>query len=79
MEFASCLLIFFADLVELLHVLEEVRAPLQGDEKLGFLTVTSVVGGWNCDRLGSDLFEASIVVSREMLIRACQKGAPRDG
>ena len=49
------LFVLLADLVELPHVLEEIWASLEGDEKLCFLAIASVVGGLNCDGLGSDL------------------------
>jgi len=67
-ELVGSLLVQLTDLVELLHVLEEVWTPLQGDKKLGLLAVTSLVvssvaGGLNCDGLGSDLLECSVIVS----------------
>ena len=58
------LFILFADLVELPHVLEEVRASLERDEKLGLLAVAPVVRGLNCDGLGSDFLESGVVVPR---------------
>jgi len=42
LELVRSLFVLFTDLVELLHVLKEVWAPLQGDEKLGLLAVTSL-------------------------------------
>ena len=56
------LFVLLADLVELPHVFEEVWAPLEGDEKLCFLAIASVVGSLNCDGLGSDLLESGVVV-----------------
>ena len=81
MEFASCLLIFFADLVELLHVLKEIGTSLQGDEQFGLLAVsalvvTSVAGGLNCDGLGSDLLECSVVVSATQLTQEKRDAPP---
>jgi hypothetical protein len=69
-ELVGSLLVQLTDLVELLHVLEEVWTPLQGDKKLGLLAVTSLVvssvaGGLNCDGLGSDLLECSVIVSTQ--------------
>jgi len=37
------LFVLLADLVKLPHVLEKVGASFQGDEKLGFLAIASVV------------------------------------
>ena len=62
MELVGGLFVLLADLVELPHVLEEVGAPLQRDEKLSLLAVASVVRGLNCDGLGSDLLECGVVV-----------------
>jgi hypothetical protein len=56
------LFVLLADLIELPHVLEEVGASLERDEKLGLLAVASVVGGLNCDGLGSDFLECGVVV-----------------
>jgi len=54
----GCLfLVFFADLVELLHVLEEFFTPLKSDEELCLLAVSTVVGGLHSNRLGFDLLE----------------------
>lgn len=64
LEFGGGLFVFLTDLVEFLHVLEEVRTPLKGDEKLCLFAVASVVGCLNRDGLGSDLCEASVVVSK---------------
>ena len=68
LKLGSGLLVLLADLVELLHVLEEVGAPLEGDEELGLLGVAAlgvgaVAGGLDGDGLGSDLLECSVVVS----------------
>ena len=62
LELAGGLLVLFTDLVELPHVLEELGAALERDEKLGLLAVAPVVGGLNCDGLGSDLLESRVVV-----------------
>ena len=59
------LFVLLADFVELLHVLKELGAALESDEKLGFLAVTSVVGGGlhvNC--LSPDRLEGSVLVPR---------------
>ncbi len=70
LELVSGLFVQFLDLVELLHVLKEVWTALKGDEKLGFLAVASlvvspVVRGLNCDGLGSDLLECSVIVPKQ--------------
>lgn len=62
LELVGGLFVLLTDLVELPHVLEEVWASLQRDEKLGLLAIASVVRGLNCDGLGSDLLECRIVV-----------------
>lgn len=54
--------VLLADFIELPHVLEEVGASLERDEELRLLAVSSVVGGLNCDGLGSDLLESGVVV-----------------
>jgi len=54
-EGACLLLIFFTDLVEFLHVLEEFGASLKSNEELCLLAVSTVVGGLHCNRLGFDL------------------------
>lgn len=64
-KLGGSLLILLTDFVELLHVLEEVWASLEGDEKLGLLRVSAVVGGLHSDGLGSDLLEGGIVVSTQ--------------
>jgi len=56
------LFVLLTDFVELPHVLEEVGASLERDEKLRLLAVASVVRGLNCDGLGSDLLESGVVV-----------------
>ena len=43
MKLVGVLLVFLADLVELPHVLEEVGASLERDEKLGLLAVAPIV------------------------------------
>lgn len=85
LELAGGLLVLLADLVELLHVLEEVGTPLEGNEELGLLAVTPlVVGGLHRDRLSSNLLEGGVVVSANTskLERHSnpinQKYAPRD-
>ena len=62
MKLVGGLFVLLADLVKLPHVLEKVGASFQGDEKLGFLAIASVVRGLNCDGLGSDLLESGVVV-----------------
>lgn len=42
LELVGGLFVLLTDLVELLHVLKEVGAPLQGDEKLGLLGVAAL-------------------------------------
>jgi len=54
-EGACLLLVFFTDLVEFLHVLEEFGASLKSNEKLCLLAVSTVVGGLHSNRLGFDL------------------------
>jgi hypothetical protein len=68
LELAGGLFVLFTDLVELLHVLKEVGTSLESDEQFGFLAVvplvvTSGARRLNCDGLGSDLLECSVVVS----------------
>ena len=58
------LLVLLTDFVEPLHVLEELRASLQGNEKLCFFAVSSIVRGLDSDRLSLDLLERSVVVPR---------------
>ena len=62
LKLVSVLFVLLTDLVELPHVLEEVWASLKSNEKLRLLAVAPVVGGLNCDSLGSDLLECGIVV-----------------
>ena len=69
MKLAGSLFVLFANLVELLHVLEEVRASLKSDEELSLLAVPPVVRGLNCDGLGSDFLECGVVVPKQR----CQK------
>jgi hypothetical protein len=54
-EGACLLLVFFTDLVEFLHVLEEFGASLKSNEELCLLAVSTVVGGLHSNRLGFDL------------------------
>ena len=63
------LFVFLADLVELLHVFEKVGASLQSDKKLGFLAVTTVVGGLHGNGFSSDLLEGGILVPKNQLVR----------
>ena len=62
MKLVSGLFVLLTDLVKLPHVLEKVGASLEGNEKLGFLAIASIVRGLNCDGLGSDLLESGVVV-----------------
>ena len=62
LELVGGLFILLADLVEFPHVLEEVGASLERDEKLRLLAIAPVVRGLNCDGLGSDLLECGVVV-----------------
>jgi len=55
-------LVLFSDLVELPHVLEEIWASLQGDEKLGLLAISLLP--LHSDGSGSDLLEGGILVSK---------------
>lgn len=59
-------LVLFSDVIKFLHVLKEVLTSLQGDEKFGFLAVTS--GSLNSDGSGSNLLEYGIVVSKILTI-----------
>lgn len=54
--------VLFFDFIELLHVVEELTASLQSDEKFGFLAVTS--RALNSDSSGSDLLELGVIVSK---------------
>lgn len=67
LEFVGGLFVLLTDFVELSHVLEEVGASLESDEKLGLLAIASVVGGLNCDGLGSDFLECCVIVPDEIL------------
>ena len=62
LELVGGLFVLLADLVEFPHVLEEVWASLERDEKLRLLAIAPVVRGLNCDGLGSDLLECGVVV-----------------
>ena len=55
-------LVLFSDLIELPHVLEEIWASLQGDEKLGLLAISLLP--LHSDGSGSDLLEGGILVSK---------------
>ena len=70
LELVGGLFVLLADLVEFPHVLEEVWASLERDEKLRLLAIAPVVRGLNCDGLGSDLLECGVVVP----IQATQGG-----
>ena len=60
------LFVLLADFVELLHVLKELGAALESDEKLGFLAVISVVGGGlHVNGLCPDRLEGGVLVSRK--------------
>lgn len=63
MELVGGLFILFANFIELLHVLEEVWASLESNEKLGLLAITAVVRGLDSDGLGPDFLECGIIVS----------------
>ena len=65
LELASGLLVLLANLVEFLHVLEELWASLESDEKLCLLAVTAVVRGLDGNGLSSDLLECGVVVSKQ--------------
>ena len=56
-------LVFFPDLVELLHVFKEIWTSLQSDEQLGLLAIASVA--LNSDGLGLDLLEGGVLVSTQ--------------
>ncbi len=75
LEFVGGLFVLLTDFVELSHVLEEVGASLESDEKLGLLAIASVVGGLNCDGLGSDFLECGIVVpkTQKKIVSFCTK------
>ena len=68
LKLVGSLFVLFTDFIELLHVLEEIGRSLEGDEKLCLLAVASVVGGLDCDSLGSDLLECGIVVPKSQNI-----------
>lgn len=58
-------LVLLSDLVELSHVLEEVRRSLEGDEQFGLFTVSVTSWPLHCDGSGSDLFEGGVIVPTE--------------
>ena len=62
--FGSKSVVLFSDLIELLHVLEEVRTSLKSDEQLGLLAVSVASWTLHSDGSRSDLLERGIVVSR---------------
>ena len=55
--------VFLTDLVELLHVLLEIRAFLQCDEQLGLLAIPSIALHSDC--LGLNFLERGIIVSKK--------------
>lgn len=57
--------VLFSDFIELLDVLVEVLVSLKSNEQFGFLALSSVA--LDCDSLGSDLFESSILVSTQVI------------
>lgn len=57
-------LVLFTNVVELLHILEEIIAAAQCDEQFGLFTVTTVVGGRHSDRFSADFFESGVLVSK---------------
>jgi hypothetical protein len=59
-------LVLFSDFIEFLHVLEEVFASLQGDEKFSLLAVTS--RSLNSDGSCSNLLECGVIVSNQLKI-----------
>ena len=65
LELVGGLFILFANFIELLHVLEEVWASLESNEKLGLLAITAVVRGLDSDGLGPDFLECGIIVSTQ--------------
>ena len=56
--------VLFSDLIDLSHVLEEIRASLQSDEQFGLFAVSVASGTLYRDGSSSDLLESGIVVSR---------------
>jgi len=62
-------LVLFFDLVELPHILEEIWASLQGDEKLGLLAISLLP--LHSDGSGSDLLEGGIIVSKRYNGQRC--------
>ena len=59
------LLVLLSDVVELLHVLEELVAPAQRDEELGLLAVAAVARGLHSNGLRADLLESGVLVSTD--------------
>ena len=55
-------LVLFSNLVEFLHVLEEILTSGKGDEELCLLAISS--RALDCDGFGFDLLEGGVVVSR---------------
>lgn len=67
MELVGGLFILFANFIEFLHVLKEIWASLESNEKLGLLAITAVVRGLDSDGLGPDFLECGIIVSDKVL------------
>ena len=65
LDLVGGLLVLFADVVELLHVLEEISAAAQCDEELGLLAVPAVAGGLHGDGLRPDLMESGVLVPEQ--------------
>ena len=62
LKLGGVLLVLLANLVELLHVLEEVGAALQRDEQFGLLAVAAVVRRRHRDGFRADLSKCGVVV-----------------
>lgn len=72
MNLVRSLFVLLADFVKLLHVLKELGATLESDEKLGFLAVISVVsGGLHVNGLCPDRLEGGVLVSRMNNQKSC--------
>jgi len=81
LDLVRSLFVLLADFVEPLHVLEEIGAALESDEKLGFLAVIPVVGGGlhvNC--LGPNRGEGGVIVPKvtksEFMIERVRNTSP---
>lgn len=69
--FGSCVfgiepLVLLSDLIKLFHVLLEILASLESNEKFGLLAVSLLP--LNCNCFGSDLFEGGVLVSKQITI-----------